>query len=134
MQQRLEIEPPWAAARVAGEDPCVRKRWKSPQRRSRVQIGRHLQRSLVQSISESRDSFEVTTPLRAPLSIRVYLRPSKSCYLSRSGCVLAPRIMRVLQGTAGLASPSTISNSMVVHLRGGHLWAGAAGAAAAGRE
>lgn len=58
-----------ATARLAGEDPYVRQRWKSPQRHSRVQLGRHLQTSLAQSISESRASFEVTTPLRAPMSI-----------------------------------------------------------------
>lgn len=59
----------WAAARLAGEDPCVRQRWKSSQHRSGVQLGRHLQRSVVQPVSESRARFEVTKPLRAPMNI-----------------------------------------------------------------
>lgn len=58
----------WAAASLAGEDPLIRQRWKSPQRCSGVELGRHLQKSPVKSISESRASFEVTTPLRDPLS------------------------------------------------------------------
>lgn len=37
-----------AAARLAGDDPSVRQRWKSPLNPSSVQLGRHFQRSVVQ--------------------------------------------------------------------------------------
>lgn len=51
-----------AAARLAGDDPSVRQRWKSPLHPSSVQLGRHFQRSAVQPVSENGTALMLQPP------------------------------------------------------------------------
>lgn len=116
-----------AAAWLAGDDPSVRQRWKSPLHPSSVQLGRHFQRSVVQSISENRTALKLQ-PLYILPGVSELLAGQVSC-----GCVLLHGLgeqwlWECSKACQGWPDPA-LSSSMAVHLRG-H-WAAAA---AAGRE
>lgn len=103
-----------AAARLAGDDPSVRQRWKSPLHPSSVQFGRHFQRSVVQPVSENRTALKLQ-PLCVLPGVSEFLAGQVSC-----GCGLGPSIWRTmaLEGVAGLAGPSTIQHGSAS--AGGH--------------
>lgn len=87
---------PWAeslaqaSARLAGDDPSVRKRWKCSLHPSSVQLGRHFQRSVVQSVSENRTALKFQ-PLYVLPGVSEFLAGQVSC-----GFVLAPCIWRTM--------------------------------------